>query len=119
LDFGFWILDFRFWVLDFGLPCGSSCGQWILDFRFFFVNFMNNIAFNFSDVVTILASKRHRIPVSVFFLLCFNTLLAPAVQAATPAGIPHWQSYTMALLGLVTVCLSVYLFVVIFQPERF
>jgi K+-transporting ATPase KdpF subunit len=51
-------------------------------------------------------------------LLCLNVLLAPAVQAATP-GVSRSASYTIALLGLVTLSLCIYLFVVIFQPERF
>ncbi|MFM2062965.1 MAG: hypothetical protein RLZZ507_2635 [Cyanobacteriota bacterium] len=64
-------------------------------------------------------SKGHRLPLSLFLLLCFNVLLAPAVQAATPGSESRFSAYTITLLGLVTLCLCVYLFVVIFQPERF
>ncbi|TAF07887.1 MAG: K(+)-transporting ATPase subunit F [Nostocales cyanobacterium] len=64
-------------------------------------------------------SKHNRLPLSLFLLLCFNLLLAPAVQAATPAAESRFSAYTITLLGLVTLCLCVYLFVVIFQPERF
>lgn len=73
---------------------------------------------DFSEVFAFVACKRNRIPLSLFLLLCFNVLLAPAVQAATP-GVSRFASYTIALLGLVTLSLCVYLFVVIFQPERF
>jgi K+-transporting ATPase KdpF subunit len=64
-------------------------------------------------------SKRNRVPLGLFLLLCFNLLLAPAVQAATPISESRFSAYTITLLGLVTLCLCVYLFVVIFQPERF
>ncbi|MFK0731172.1 MAG: potassium-transporting ATPase subunit F [Gloeotrichia echinulata GP01] len=71
------------------------------------------------EILAFISTKRHRIPLTIFFILCFNVLLAPVVAAATPAKISHWQVYTISLLGLVTGALSVYLFVVIFQPERF
>jgi K+-transporting ATPase KdpF subunit len=56
------------------------------------------------------------------YLLCtlYLTLaFSPLVQAATGGVFTRGQSYTLALLGLVTFSLFVYLFVVIFQPERF
>jgi K+-transporting ATPase KdpF subunit len=64
-------------------------------------------------------SQRYRLPLSLFFILCFNVLLAPVVQAATPGSESRFSAYTITLLGLVTLSLCVYLFVVIFQPERF
>ncbi len=64
-------------------------------------------------------SKHNRVPISLFLLLCLNLLLSPAVQAATPVAESRFSAYTITLLGLVTLCLCVYLFVVIFQPERF
>ncbi|MBE9034543.1 potassium-transporting ATPase subunit F [aff. Roholtiella sp. LEGE 12411] len=73
---------------------------------------------DFSEVFALVTSKRNRIPLNLFLLLCFNVLLAPAVQAATPGG-SRFASYAIALLGLVTLSLCVYLFVVIFQPEKF
>jgi K+-transporting ATPase KdpF subunit len=73
----------------------------------------------FSEILAFIGAKRNRIPVSLFLMMCFNVLLATAVQAATPGQTPRWQLYTISLLGLMTVSLCVYLFVVIFQPERF
>ncbi|AFY46501.1 F subunit of K+-transporting ATPase (Potass_KdpF) [Nostoc sp. PCC 7524] len=73
----------------------------------------------FSEVFDFIASKHNRIPLSLFVLLCFNVILAPAVQAATPGEISRTASYALALLGLVTVSVCIYLFVVIFQPEKF
>ena len=51
--------------------------------------------------------------------LVINLLLAPAVYAATGGAISREQSYALGLLGIVTTALSIYLFAVIFQPEKF
>jgi K+-transporting ATPase KdpF subunit len=48
-----------------------------------------------------------------------NLALAPVVFAASGGIISREQSYALGLLGLVTVALSLYLFAVIFQPEKF
>ena len=48
-----------------------------------------------------------------------NLVLATVVSAATGGTISREQSYALGLLGLVTVALSIYLFAVIFQPEKF
>lgn len=49
----------------------------------------------------------------------FNLVLAPMVQAATNNAISREQSFALGVLLLGTIALSIYLFVVIFQPERF
>ncbi|MBE9105423.1 potassium-transporting ATPase subunit F [Nostoc cf. edaphicum LEGE 07299] len=71
------------------------------------------------NVFDFIGEKPNRIPLSLFLLLCLNVLLAPAVQAATPFAISRSASYAIALLGLLTLSVSIYLFVVIFQPEKF
>jgi K+-transporting ATPase KdpF subunit len=48
-----------------------------------------------------------------------NLVLAPVVYAATGGTISREQSYALGLLGVVTLALSIYLFAVIFQPEKF
>jgi K+-transporting ATPase KdpF subunit len=48
-----------------------------------------------------------------------NLLLAPIVQSATNNTVTRQQSFTLGLLILGTIALSIYLFVVIFQPEKF
>jgi K+-transporting ATPase KdpF subunit len=45
--------------------------------------------------------------------------IAPAVQAATGISLDRGQTFAIVLLGMTTLALSIYLFVVIFQPERF
>jgi K+-transporting ATPase KdpF subunit len=59
--------------------------------------------------------------ISLYFFctLCLTLAFSPIVQAATGGVFTPGQSYALALLGLVTFSLFVYLFVVIFQPERF
>ncbi|AFZ12165.1 K+-transporting ATPase, F subunit [Crinalium epipsammum PCC 9333] len=63
--------------------------------------------------------RKRPLPIQLFFLLCLNLLIAPAVQAATSIEVSRFQAYALGVLGLTTLGLSVYLFVVIFQPERF
>jgi K+-transporting ATPase KdpF subunit len=68
-----------------------------------------------------IAMKLHdrKLPRYLFWGLIINLILAPAVYAATGGTISREQSYALGLLGLVTVALSLYLFTVIFQPEKF
>jgi K+-transporting ATPase KdpF subunit len=63
--------------------------------------------------------RRRKFPRYAFLALCFNLLLAPAVQAATGNELSRTQSYALGILGLGVVALGIYLFVVMFQPERF
>lgn len=63
--------------------------------------------------------QRHPLPIQLFVLLCFNLAIAPAVYGATGVEITRKVAYAIGLLGMVIVGLCVYLFVVIFQPERF
>ena len=62
---------------------------------------------------------RQRIPLAIFIVLCLNLFVAPAVYAAADGGLERRYAYAIGLLGLATLGLVVYLFVVVFQPERF
>lgn len=66
-------------------------------------------------------SPLSKLPLSryLFLALCFNTLCAPAVLAATGGELDRVQAWATALLGIATVSLSMYLFAVMFQPEKF
>jgi K+-transporting ATPase KdpF subunit len=64
-------------------------------------------------------ARRQKLPPALFLMLCLNLLCAPIVQAATGETFSKTQAYAIGLLGLVTVTLSIYIFVVIFQPEKF
>jgi len=48
-----------------------------------------------------------------------NLIFSPLVYASTNQVMSRSQSYALGLLGLVTISLFIYLFVVIFQPEKF
>jgi K+-transporting ATPase KdpF subunit len=64
-------------------------------------------------------NSEFRIPIAIFILLCINVLIAPVVYAAADSALERGNAYALGLLGLVTLGLVVYLFVVVFQPERF
>ncbi len=60
-----------------------------------------------------------KVPLYFLGILLVNLICAPLVHAATSGAISREQSYALGLLGLVTFSLFVYLFIVIFQPEKF
>jgi K+-transporting ATPase KdpF subunit len=66
-----------------------------------------------------LRSYPQKLAVYFLIILGLNLILSPLVQASTAGILSRGQSYALGLLGLVTVSLFVYLFVVIFQPEKF
>lgn len=63
--------------------------------------------------------RRQKLPLYLFLALCFNLVLAPVVDAAANGEFSRTQSWALGLLGLSTVALSVYLFFVMFVPEKF
>ena len=69
------------------------------------------------DVMTRFWQKR--IPKILLLALLSAATIAPAVQAATGVSLDRGQLLALVLLGITTISLSVYLFIVIFQPERF
>ena len=64
-------------------------------------------------------SRRQRLPLVIFLVLCLNIVIAPGVYAAAEGTLERRHAYAIGVLGLVTFGLAVYLFVVVFQPERF
>ena len=63
--------------------------------------------------------SKHSFAISLFLALCLNTLFASTIYGTTGAAIARNTAYAIGILLLVTVSLSIYLFTVIFQPERF
>ncbi|WP_421655348.1 potassium-transporting ATPase subunit F [Leptothermofonsia sp. ETS-13] len=64
--------------------------------------------------------RRQKLPLYLFLGMVFNLLvLSPAVYAATGAQLTQSQIVWLAMLGMVTVALSIYLFFVMFVPEKF
>lgn len=69
------------------------------------------------DVLTRFWQKR--VPKILLLALLSSVVIAPTVQAATGISLDRGQMLALVLLGITTISLSVYLFTVIFQPERF
>jgi hypothetical protein len=63
--------------------------------------------------------RRQKLPLYLFLALCFNLIVAPVVYAASGNEFSRTQAWSLGLLGLGTVALSVYLFFVMFAPEKF
>jgi hypothetical protein len=72
---------------------------------------------NFTDLWQFAAKKKY--PKYLFFSLCLNLIVAPAVYAANVESFTKFQAYALGLLGIVTFSFSIYLFIVMFQPEKF
>ncbi|ABA23452.1 potassium-dependent ATPase G chain [Trichormus variabilis ATCC 29413] len=60
-----------------------------------------------------------RLPLSIFLGMCFNLVVAPVVYGATGDEFSRTQAWALGLLGVVTLSLSIYLFFVMFIPEKF
>ncbi len=63
--------------------------------------------------------QRNSLPIVLFFMMCLNLVIAPAVYASSGAAITRQTAWTIGILGLVILSLAIYLFAVILQPERF
>ncbi|MEH2068152.1 MAG: potassium-transporting ATPase subunit F [Nostoc sp.] len=63
--------------------------------------------------------RKQKLPLYLFLAMCFNLIVAPVVYAATSEQLTRSQAWGVGLLGLVTVGLSIYLFFVMFVPEKF
>ncbi len=63
--------------------------------------------------------RKQKLPLYLFLAMCFNLIVAPVVYAATSEQLSKSQAWGVGLLGLVTVGLCIYLFFVMFVPEKF
>jgi len=64
-------------------------------------------------------TKSKQLPITIFLILSLNIILAPIVYAATDGTWQRTQAYALGILGLVTLGLIIYLFDVVFRPERY
>ena len=60
-----------------------------------------------------------QLPLVIFLVLSLNAILAPVVYAATGNAWQRTQAYALGILGFVTLGLVIYLFDVVFRPERY
>lgn len=63
--------------------------------------------------------RKQKLPLYLFLALCFNLVVAPVVYAASGNEFSRTQAWALGLLGLGTLALSIYLFFVMFVPEKF
>ncbi|NES96789.1 MAG: potassium-transporting ATPase subunit F [Desertifilum sp. SIO1I2] len=63
--------------------------------------------------------KPKSVALQLFLAMCLNGAIAPVVYAATGDEVTRRAAYALGFLGLIVLGLSIYLWVVIFQPERF
>lgn len=61
----------------------------------------------------------HKLSIYFLSILLTNLIFSPLVYASTKDVLSKGQTYALGLLGLVTFSLFIYLFIVIFQPEKF
>jgi len=64
-------------------------------------------------------ARRQKFPLWIFLGLLLNIVIAPAILANTDGNLTRGNAYALGLLGLVIISLTIYLFFVIFQPEKF
>ncbi|MBD2214134.1 potassium-transporting ATPase subunit F [Calothrix sp. FACHB-156] len=73
-----------------------------------------------ADITEIFSDwRKQKLPLYIFLGMCFNLVVAPVVYAATGEEFSRTQAWALGLLGLVTLSLSIYLFFVMFVPEKF
>lgn len=63
--------------------------------------------------------RKQQMPIVIFMTLCLNLVIAPVVYAAGGGILERRSAWAIGILGFVAVALVIYLFVVVFQPERF
>jgi hypothetical protein len=63
--------------------------------------------------------RKYIFPLQLFLLICFNLIIAPAIYATGSQSFSQFQAYALGILGIATVSFSIYLFLVMFQPEKF
>jgi hypothetical protein len=75
---------------------------------------------NITELINCICQKwrRKKLPLIIFFGLSFNIIFVPIVYAATGKFEPR-HTYAIAGLGAITLGIIIYLFDVVFRPERY
>jgi F subunit of K+-transporting ATPase (Potass_KdpF) len=63
--------------------------------------------------------NKQTLPFRLFLLIALNLIIAPAIYAANSEALSRSQAYSLGILGIATFSFSIYLFMVMFQPEKF
>ena len=62
---------------------------------------------------------KQKLPLIVFIVMCLNLILAPVGYAAGDNSLERRSAWAIGILGFVTLAVVIYLFDVIFRPERY
>jgi F subunit of K+-transporting ATPase (Potass_KdpF) len=62
--------------------------------------------------------RKQHLPLAIFLLLCLNLAITPVVYAASDGNLERRSAWAIGILGFITIAVVIYLFVVVFQPER-
>ncbi|AFY74534.1 F subunit of K+-transporting ATPase (Potass_KdpF) [Synechococcus sp. PCC 7502] len=81
--------------------------------------FKNELKNELKQHLLSLTRPKHSRSLKLFLLVCLNLIIAPAIYAVNSEILGRSQAYAIGILGIVTVSFSIYLFFVMFQPEKF
>ncbi|MGJ5672140.1 MAG: potassium-transporting ATPase subunit F [Nostochopsis sp.] len=81
--------------------------------KFLSTNIVESISFIWSQW------RKQKLPLIIFIGLCLNIVIAPVVYASADGVLERRSAWAIGVLGFITLALVVYLFFVVFQPERF
>lgn len=62
---------------------------------------------------------KQKLPLVIFIALCLNLIIAPVVYAAADNSLERRSAWAIGILGFVGLGVVIYLFDVIFRPERY
>ncbi|MBD2665845.1 putative K+-transporting ATPase, F subunit [Richelia sinica FACHB-800] len=62
---------------------------------------------------------RQRIPLAIFITMCLNLCVAQVVYASGGGVLERRSAWAIGVLGFIVFAVVIYLFYVIFQPEKF
>ncbi len=84
-----------------------------LEYKFFVKDVVQAILFVWSRWC------KQKLSLVIFIGLCLNLVIAPVVYAAADGNLERRSAWAIGILGFVTLALIIYLFDVIFRPERY
>ncbi|MBD2253879.1 K(+)-transporting ATPase subunit F [Nostoc parmelioides] len=89
--------------------------------KFFMVDLIQAITSGFSEIIAYIWSRlpKKQLTLAIALILGFHLIINPRVYAATSITLNQNSAWAFGILGAVIAGLIIYLFVVVFQPERF
>ncbi|WP_414756314.1 K(+)-transporting ATPase subunit F [Anabaena sp. CCY 9910] len=89
--------------------------------KFFIMDLIQAITADFTEAIAYIWSRspKQKLTRAIALILCCHLIINPRVYAATSITLNQNSGWAFGILGAVIAGLVIYLFVVIFQPERF